>query len=79
MDILDQLNGVFRDVLGNDEVTVTRESSADDVKEWDSLTHIQLVAAAEKHFKVKFQAREIRNWKNVGEMCDAISQKLNRP
>ncbi|MGZ3883257.1 MAG: acyl carrier protein [Bacteroidia bacterium] len=74
---IEQVNGIFKDVLDNDDVTVSAETTAADIDEWDSLTHIQLVVAIEKHFKIRFNANEIQNFKNVGEMCAAIEKKLS--
>jgi acyl carrier protein len=75
--ILEQVNLIFRDVLENDRLTIQAETTGDDVEEWDSLTHLQLVMAIEKHFKVRFTASEIINFANVGEMCEGIKTKLS--
>lgn len=75
-EILIQVNGIFIDVLDNKNIVLVCETTANEVEDWDSLTHIQLVVAIEKHFKVRFTSAEIRNWKNVGEMCDAIQNRL---
>jgi len=77
IDILTDVNDIFKDVLDNNELVIYAQTTANDVDEWDSLTHIQLVVAIEKHFKVKFTATEIRQWKNVGEMCQTIKNRLN--
>lgn len=74
--ILDQLNRIFADVVEETGVVLRRETTAQDVDDWDSLNHIQFVVAIEKHFKVKFTRSEINSWKNVGDMCDAIAAKI---
>jgi len=75
-EILNQVTGIFKDVLDNEDIELTRITTAHDIDDWDSLTHIELTIAIEKHFKLRFIASEIRNWKNVGEMCDTISNRL---
>jgi acyl carrier protein len=75
-EILKQVNQVFIDVLDNEDIVLRSETTASDVEDWDSLTHIQLVVAIEKHFKIKFVSSEIQGWKNVGNMCDAIEKRI---
>jgi len=76
-EVLDKLTEIFRDVLENDDIELTRATTADDIEEWDSLNHIQLVVAIEKGYKIKFTTSEIQNWKNVGDMIDGIRSKLS--
>lgn len=71
-DTLDQIQEIFRDMLDNETIKLTDQTTARDIEEWDSLSHIQLVVALEKHFKIKFSSREILSWKNVGELADTI-------
>ena len=75
-DIFSQIQTIFEDILDDEVITLGETTTADDVEGWDSLTHIQLVVAVEKHFKVKFKSKEILSWKNVGEMVDCIASKL---
>jgi acyl carrier protein len=74
-DILKEVNEIFIDILDNDQVIITETTTANDVDEWDSLTHIQLVVAIEKHFKIRFTSKEIQSWNNVGEMLTCIRGK----
>jgi acyl carrier protein len=75
-DIFSKLNEIFIDVLDLDEVELTEKTSANDIEEWDSLSHIQLIVAIEKAFKIKFTSLEIMKWANVGEMVDSMEGKL---
>jgi acyl carrier protein len=71
------VNEIFIDVLDNPTIVLQEKTTADDIAEWDSLTHIQLVYAIEKHFKIRFSTAEITRWKNIGELCDSIAGRLN--
>lgn len=74
-EILNQLQNIFQDQLDDETIVLTADTTAQDVEDWDSLTHIMLVVAIEKHFKIKFTSNEILSWKNVGEMINCISGK----
>ena len=72
-DILEKLNEVFEDILDLDETpNLTDATSANDIEEWDSLAHVQLVVAIEKAFRIKFTSAEILKWQNVGQMVNSI-------
>ncbi len=75
--ILGELNAIFTDVLDEENLVLTENSTAAEIESWDSLTHIQLVVSIEKHFKIKFSSQEILQWNNVGEMITSIQKKIN--
>ncbi|WP_415327598.1 acyl carrier protein [Chryseobacterium sp. MMS23-Vi53] len=74
-EILAKLSGIFREELDNDDITLTEETTAEDIEEWDSLSHIQLIVAVEKAFGIRFTSSEIQSWNNVGEMVESIKSK----
>ena len=74
-EIYEQLNEVFRDVFDDEEIMVNDATTADDIEDWDSLEHINLVAAVEQEFGMKFTMGQVVTMKNVGEMVDIILQK----
>jgi acyl carrier protein len=67
---------VFQDVLDEDDLGITEASTAQDVEDWDSLTHVQIVVGVEKRFKVRFASQEIAAFENVGDMINAIEKKI---
>ncbi len=75
-DILKQVQDIFRDILDDENIILSDANTAEDIEDWDSLTHIQLIKAIEKNFSIRFTSREILSWNNVGEMLDCIKSKL---
>ena len=74
--VLNEVENIFRDILDEESLNLSRDTTASDVDGWDSLTHIQLIVAIEKQFKVKFSSKEILSWKNVGELLDSLQDKV---
>jgi acyl carrier protein len=75
-ELIEKLTPIFKDVLDNEDIVLTETTTAADIEEWDSLSHIQLIVAVEKAFKVKFTSIEIAAFKNVGDLCKTITQKI---
>ena len=77
-EIFSKLNVIFEDVFDLDETPeLTDAISANDIEEWDSLSHIQLIVAIEKEFGIKFTSKEIMTWETVGNTVDSILAKMN--
>ena len=75
-EIYNQLTNIFREELDNYQIEISPETTAEDIEEWDSLSHIQLIVAIEKFFKIRFTSSEIQSWDNVGEMVNSLEEKL---
>lgn len=77
-EILKKLNAIFVDVMDlDDDFELNEAMTADDIEEWDSLSHIQLMVAIEKEFGLKFTAKEVLEWDDIHDCVDSISAKLN--
>ncbi len=74
--MLEQLQNVFRAIFQNDTLIIQASTSAKDIKMWDSLMHLELIAAIESEFKVEFSFNEVMSFKDVGDMMNAIEKKL---
>lgn len=75
-EVYEKLNEVFRDVFEDEDITVNDNTTADDIEDWDSLEHINLINAIEQEFGIKFNMGQIVSMKNVGEMVNIIISKL---
>ena len=70
-----KLNEVFQDVFDDEDIVVNDDTTADDIEDWDSLEHINLIAAVENEFGLRFKMREVSGMKNVGEMLAIIAER----
>lgn len=76
-ELMEKLTEIFREVMDNDEIVLTDETTSEDIEEWDSLSHIELIDVIGKELGVKITSMEFRGWENVGEMVESLLQKLN--
>lgn len=75
-EIYEALDEVFQDEFDDESIHVEASTTADDIEDWDSLAHIDLVMAVEERFGVKFTMGEVNGMKNVGEMVDIIQERM---
>lgn len=76
--IYDKLTEIFRELFEDDEILLTPETTSDDIEDWDSLTHIQLISICEEEFGVKFSTAELLHLANVGDLAKVIESKLDK-
>ncbi|MBO4375004.1 MAG: acyl carrier protein [Lachnospiraceae bacterium] len=75
-EVFEEINLIFRDVFDDDSLVITDSTNSDDIEDWDSLEHINLVVAMEKKFNMKFNIKEVGQLQNVGEMVDLILSRM---
>ena len=74
MNVKAKLQEIFQDVFDDDEIELFDEMTADDVEDWDSLSHITLIHEIEAAFGIRFTTKEVLNTQNVGEFIKLIKQ-----
>ncbi|MBP6304285.1 MAG: acyl carrier protein [Bacteroidia bacterium] len=74
--LISELNVLFEEVIDEGTVNLTPSTTAKEVEGWDSLNHIQIIAAIERKYGFRFTLVEIQSFKNVGEMVDSILSKI---
>lgn len=74
--ILKDLEEIFRDNFDDDDIVLTRETTADDIEDWDSLEQINLLTAIEKKFNIKFKLSDVRGLKDVGDLLDLVARMV---
>ena len=77
-ELKERVNDIFREVFDDDSIRITEETAAKDVEGWDSLTHVNLIIAVEKKFKVSFSTKEVVALRNVGDFLRLIEKKTGR-
>jgi acyl carrier protein len=70
------LHEVFRQVFANPKLDLKPDMTPNDIDGWDSMAHVNLVAAVELRFKIKFDSKELRRIKTVGDLGQLIDDKL---
>lgn len=71
-----ELKAVILRTLKIDDWELTDATVAVEVPGWDSLSHINVLSAVEKHFNVRFKNLEILRLKSVGDLQRLLESKL---
>ena len=76
-EVFSGVQDIFRDIFDVDDLVISNTTNSDEIEDWDSLNHINLVSAIEKEFKIKFALGELMTLKDVGAMVDLMmTEKL---
>ena len=76
-EVFSGIQDIFRDIFDVDDLVINNTTNSDEIEDWDSLNHINLVSAIEKEFKIKFALGELMMLKDVGAMVDLMmTEKL---
>ena len=78
MNVIEELQQVFRSAFNDGAIVIDPTTTAKDVEEWDTLSHVGLVLEAEKRFGIRFNTAEIALLENVGEFVQIIRRRTGR-
>jgi len=67
---------VLREVFGKKDLVINDKLNADDIEEWDSFAHLNLIMILEQEFSVNFALGELQDMKNVGDLLYLLEDKL---
>lgn len=73
--IIPEIQSIMCDVFDVDDLHIDKATTAQDIEEWDSLSHIRLIVAVERHFHIKFNSLEVESFRCVGDLAAAIEKK----
>lgn len=76
--VLKKINEIFIDIFEDNSIVLNENSTTSDVDAWDSLNHIQMIMAVERHFKIRFKINDLLNFKNVGDLCSGILKEMKK-
>lgn len=74
-EIIEKITGIFREVFSDNNIVINDEMTANDVENWDSLTHMLMITKVEEVFGIKFKLKELNKLKRVGDLVLCIESK----
>lgn len=75
VNIIEELQPIFRSVFEDDTLVVTRDLNANDVEKWDSLNHITLIVEIEIYTGLTLTTDDLMKLANVGDFVDLLQAK----
>ena len=77
-EIVEKLTAIFRNVFNSENIVLRDDMTADDVDNWDSLTHMAMISEVEKCFSIKFKLKELNKMRQVGDLIAIVESKLQQ-
>lgn len=75
-EVIKEVNKIFIDIFEDDSIILNENTTTSDIEAWDSLNHIQMITAVEKYYKIRFDLNDLLNFKDVGDLCRGIKEKI---
>lgn len=75
IDVLAKVRGILGDLFGVDPASVSLDTKASDIPEWDSVGHLSLCGALEEVFDVRFNVSDFAEMTSVRTIVTIIEAK----
>ena len=75
--IIEKLTNVFHEIFKDESIVLRDDMTAEDVENWDSLTHMLMISEVEQEFQVKFKLKDLNKLKTVGDLITIVVGKLS--
>ena len=70
-----RLQEIFREVFDNQNITITENTSHEEIEDWDSFNHVKLILSLEEAFDIKFDVEEVVELDKVSDIINAVKNK----
>lgn len=74
-EIVEKITEIFGEVFSDNNIVINDEMTANDVENWDSLTHMLMITQVEEAFGIKFKLKELNKLKKVGDIISLVEEK----
>ena len=76
-DILDTFTEILRDLLFDDTIELSMNTTRDAIPKWDSFAYVNFIVAAEMQYGIKFSVAEVESFENVGAIVTRTSELIS--
>lgn len=76
IEIINIFTTIFHEIFNDKNIVLRDDMTASDVENWDSLTHMLMIAKVEEVFNVKIKLKELNKIHTVGDLINIVESKL---
>lgn len=76
IEIINSLTTIFYEIFNDKNIVLRDDMTSSDVENWDSLTHMLMIAKVEEVFNIKIKLKELNKLHTVGDLINIVESKL---
>jgi acyl carrier protein len=77
-ELLALFSGILRDLLDDDSIVLQMDTMRSDVANWDSLSYVAFIVAAETKLGIKFRIADVESFSTVGDIVAQARALLHK-